>query len=868
MDFIIEKASRFFKVLPLTPRATQSCLELQKKFTYSNYNHYSKNNNNNNAKALEQVKIYACGLFDNTEFRFHINSYHIFLDNLKTFYPSGAKYVVNEKELPKCNKREIKIKPEWKIRDYQEPIIEYLISDKPKDKFIGIQTGKGKALALNELIKTPYGWKRMGDMSVGDEIIAKNGSTTFVTGVYPQEKKQLYKVTFVDGREIECCGEHLWRVYYINTTTHKRWRVVDTLEVLRLISMPNPRVYIDLCEAQDTEDVILPLHPYLLGVLLGDGSISTFTPTICTPDQFIIDEIKKVLPESYEIVRNKTLEEKCPIYRLVPIERKRKVNAISDSIKDLDLNNARSYNKFIPAQYLLASKQQRLDLLQGLLDTDGTVNTLESGGSISYSTVSERLAKDVQQLVWSLGGIASISAKQTSYTYLNEKKLGRPSFTVNIRYKKPSELFRLPKKKERTNDNNQYAANLKLRVKSVVPTKVEHSQCISIAHPDKLFVTTNYIVTHNTFCSLVGVSKLGYRTIIIVEGGLITKWASDILKVLDIPSKRTLCVRGSQQLKGLISLAGTKEFEDIDIILLSNNTLQDWITIHETLSHEKDIDIGYGVHPELFYERLQIGHRLIDEVHKKFHFNYKQDLYTNTHHITSLSATLFSYDKKQEGYYNIAYPKEERYKAGEIDKYCKSFAVVYRIDKEKKIRTKEFGREEYSHLAFEKSILKNKELKNNYFNLIVETLYEGYIPNYKEGNKAAIYVSTTNLATELVDFLKRKFPNKTVERYVSTLKDPYKNLLDPDIRVSTLGSGGTGHDIIGLTDTILTIAIMSLQANVQVFGRTRFIEDRDTRFYFFNCTNVKSHMKYLDLKSKLMKEIAKTYDILNYNKEL
>lgn len=236
--------------------------------------------------------------------------------------------------------------------------------------------------------------------------------------------------------------------------------------------------------------------------------------------------------------------------------------------------------------------------------------------------------------------------------------------------------------------------------------------------------------------------------------------------------------------------------------------------------------------------------------------------------MTSLSATLFSYDKQQEGYYEIAYPKSERYKAGEVDKYCKSYAVVYRIDKEKKIKTKEFGREEYSHLAFEKSILRNKELKYNYFNLIVEIMYEGYIPNYKPGNKIAIYVSTTDLATELVNFLKRKFPDKTVERYVSTLKDPYKNLLDPDIRVSTLGSGGTGHDIIGLTDTILTIAIMSLQANVQVFGRTRFIEDQDTRFFFLNCVNIKAHMKYLDLKSKLMKEIAKGYDILNYSKEL
>lgn len=861
MNFIVEKGSRFFKVKPLTKEARELCVELQKRFIHRNFATYKKGVNT----PPPAVKLYACALFDEQEFRFHINSFHIFKDLVKSKFGNNDTVTTIDKPLPECDKREIPVKKEWEIFDYQVPIVEYLTSDSPKDKFIGIQTGKGKALALNELIKTPYGWKRMGDMSVGDEIIAKDGSTTFVTGVYPQEKKQLYKVTFVDGREIECCGEHLWRVYYINTTTHKRWRVVDTLEVLRLISMPNPRVYIDLCEAQDTEDVMLPLHPYLLGVLLGDGSISTLTPTICTPDQFIIDEIKKVLPESYEIVRNKTLEEKCPIYRLVPIERKRKVNAISDSIKDLDLNNARSYNKFIPAQYLLASKQQRLDLLQGLLDTDGTVNTLESGGSISYSTVSERLAKHVQQLVWSLGGIASISSKQTSYTYLNEKKLGRPSFTVNIRYKKPSELFRLPKKKERTNDNNQYAANLKLRVKSVVPTKVEHSQCISIAHPDKLFVTTNYIVTHNTFCSLVGVSKLGYRTIIIVEGGLVTKWASDILKVLDIPAKRTMCVRGSLQLKGLISLAKTREFNDIDVILLSNSTLQDWITMHETLAHEKDIDIGYGIHPEFFYEHLKIGHRLIDEVHKKFHFNFKQDLYTNTHRVTSLSATLFSYDKQLEGFYEIAYPKQDRYKAGAIDKYSKSFAVLYRANNPKLLRVKENGREEYSHNAFERSILRNKEMRNNYFSLILETLYDGYIPNYKEGNKAVIYVSSTDFATELVNYLKNHFKDKSVKRYVSTLKDPYENLLDPDIRVSTLGSGGTGHDIKGLTDNILTISIMSLQANVQVFGRTRFIKDQDTRFYFFNCLDVKAHLKYLDLKEKLMLELAKTFDILNYN---
>lgn len=369
-----------------------------------------------------------------------------------------------------------------------------------------------------------------------------------------------------------------------------------------------------------------------------------------------------------------------------------------------------------------------------------------------------------------------------------------------------------------------------------------------------------------TFCSLYGVAALGYRTIVIVEGGLVSKWASDILKVLDIKAKRTLCVRGGNQLRGLIGMAGTKELEGIDVILLSSTTLQDWITMHETMvtSDPKTRDIGYGIEPEDFYEKLEIGHRLIDEVHKKFHFNYKQDLYTNTHLVTSLSATLFSYDKVLEGFYEIAYPSVERYKAGEIEKYAKSTAVIWNMQRGRKVKTKNYGRSSYSHNAFEDSVLKNREFTANYFEMIAETLDIGYIKHYKDKNKAAVYVASVDMATKLTEYLRKRFPDKSVERYVGSLGDPYANLLDPDIRVTTLGSGGTGHDIIGLTDTVLTVAIMSLQANIQVFGRLRFIPDQDTRFYYFNCHDIESHMKYHGLKAKLMKERAASYDIVQY----
>ena len=399
---------------------------------------------------------------------------------------------------------------------------------------------------------------------------------------------------------------------------------------------------------------------------------------------------------------------------------------------------------------------------------------------------------------------------------------------------------------------------------SVKPTKVERSQCISIAHPDRLYVTTNFVVTHNTYCSLRGVSEAGLRTAIVVEGGMVTKWGKDVLKVLDIKAKNTLCVRGGNQLRGLIGMAGSKELEKVDVILISGNTLQDWITTHETLADRTNKDVGYGIEPSEFYEKLEIGHRLIDEVHKRFHFNFKQDLYCNAQMVTSLSATLFSYDKTMENFYEIAYPKAERYDGGELDKYIKTYAVMWRPQKGRRIKATEYGRSTYSHIAVEKSIMRNKPLMDNYFEMIAETLEQGYVPNYKEGNKAAVFVASTDMATALVKFLRVRFPKYSCERYASSTGDPYDNLMDPDLRVTTLGSGGTGHDMPGLTDTILTVGIMSLQANIQVLGRLRFIPDQDTRFYYMTCLDLEAQMRYHGLKMKLMEERAKSFEIMDY----
>lgn len=366
-----------------------------------------------------------------------------------------------------------------------------------------------------------------------------------------------------------------------------------------------------------------------------------------------------------------------------------------------------------------------------------------------------------------------------------------------------------------------------------------------------------------TFTSLCGVVEHGYRTIVILNAGLMKQWAEAIYENLDIPKNRTMSITGSKQLKGAIELAKTKAWNSIDLVLMSNTTYQNWISEYESLATEKFRDLGYGIDPEDFYEHMGIGHRIIDETHMKFHLNFKQDLYTNTHVCTSLSATLFSYDKEMESYYLLAYPMKERYNGGEVKKYTKSFAIMWFPHVKRKYKTTERNRNTYSHNAFEKSILKDSSFAQNYAELIAETLELGYFKNYKEGNKAAVYVSSIEMATFITKYLSQRFPDKSCKRYVSL--DPIENLHEPDLRVTTLGSAGTGHDVRGLTDTILTVGIMSLQSNIQVFGRTRFIPDQDTRFYYFNCLDIEKHMRYHQLKVELMEKRAKSFGIIRYN---
>lgn len=386
--------------------------------------------------------------------------------------------------------------------------------------------GSGKAQPLDALIKVPGGWSTMGAMTIGTEVIAKDGSVTKVNAIYPQGQKEIFKITFSDGRSTECCADHLWNITRPKKPNQHFKETVSTKQLIeyKKTASLRDRLYIDLIDSEQNNDIELPIDPYLLGVFLGDGCGRSVTPTITTPDEFIVNEISSLLPLGNKLIK-RIYKDKCPSYGIIKTEYNS--NIFKKFLIDNNLFYKMSYDKFIPEIYLHASTKQRLHLLQGLLDTDGTIDTQ---GTVSFISSSELLSLGVQYLVRSLGGLASVSIKHPNYTYLGQKLQGRLAYQVNIRYKKQSELFRLPKKKDRTNDNNQYAANLKLRIDKIESIGFKEAQCISIDNSDHLYITDQFIVTHNTFTSLALTNMLDVDIVIVIcpKAALIKVWQESI----------------------------------------------------------------------------------------------------------------------------------------------------------------------------------------------------------------------------------------------------------------------------------------------------------------------------------------------------
>lgn len=362
---------------------------------------------------------------------------------------------------------------------------------------------RGRAQPYDSQILTPDGFRALGSLEVGDLVVGSDGLPTPVIGIYPQGRKQVYRITTQDGASTLACGEHLWTVRTPEDKRRNRTRVLETREMIgRLRRGRIRRFELPVVSAVELMPQSVPMDPYALGLLLGDGCLTTSTtPSFTTADPQLADELQARLPE----VELQQKDEINYVLRRAGGGGRGGVitaNPVTEILRALGLAGTRSSTKFVPQQYLQNSATRRLALLQGLLDADGgPVSQDGRTCRVHYCTTSPRLRDDVLFLVRSLGGVAYWRTRPAEGRSPGLAD-GRPvpfrhdAYVVDIRLPAGLPPFRLIRKRD-AYDTAGGGRPMRF-IDSIEPVGEQDTMCIQVAAADSLYVTDDFLVTHNT----------------------------------------------------------------------------------------------------------------------------------------------------------------------------------------------------------------------------------------------------------------------------------------------------------------------------------------------------------------------------------
>ena len=445
----------------------------------------------------------------------------------------------------------------------------------------------GKAQPLDAPVLTPTGYVPMGEVLPGSHVVGADGKPKRVLAVFPQGAKPVFRVRFTDGATVECCDEHLWF-----TTTRVESRRPGARGSVKPLSEIRKSLFVagEPDRLNHRIPVVAPIEfaplgrplllpPYLLGLLLGDGSFRNINVRFDGAEADLHDRLASHLPSCDTVsvdgitasIRRKnteptekmqqvlvaiaaaseqgvaptilelgsTIGASVPLLhdRLIRLKAKGLVTWESQKKRTLRLTESgrlqqarsadpvrrsktrvalehyglyglNSLEKFIPNDYLYATVEERLDLLRGLLDTDGHV-VVPGGQLVEFSTSSARLAEGVIWLVRSLGGLVSHRERVTAYVYRGERRTGAPAHRIRISF--PNGIIPVSSKKHLARWNPNAEKFLGRFIESVEPAGEKPCQCILVDADDHLYVTSDFVVTHNTAYCLNVATHVGCR---------------------------------------------------------------------------------------------------------------------------------------------------------------------------------------------------------------------------------------------------------------------------------------------------------------------------------------------------------------------
>lgn len=415
----------------------------------------------------------------------------------------------------------------YHLLPHQEVGIKFLLER--NGAILADEMGVAKGEVLTNELFTPYGRKKMGDIKVGDEVIGSNGKPTKVEGVFPLGKKPIYRVTFNDGYYLDVTDEHFWEVSSTNNGYNQNNRQIKkyVLDVNQMLDEngfieekhANGRAYkistyykkangdskwqipiVKPIEFNINEE--LPIDPYFLGVCLGDGHFTR--------------DINSVKIELHQNDFHEILSQFINNENIYVGDTTMSVQLqLNESLTEMSLNGTRSHTKFIPAKYKYTTIENRIAIMQGLMDTDGCCVLSEKGTfkGAEFTSVSEQLVDDLAEIIHSLGGIVRKSKGQGKYIKNGIEHICKEYFKLNIKFNDINP-FRLKRKADKFQFPTKYKVGR--YIKNIEYIGEQEAQCIRVSAEDHLYVSEHAIVTHNTLTAIVAALHTRYKRILVI----------------------------------------------------------------------------------------------------------------------------------------------------------------------------------------------------------------------------------------------------------------------------------------------------------------------------------------------------------------
>lgn len=707
----------------------------------------------------------------------------------------------------------------------QRDCIEKMLNNTSNKLTIELKPGTGKQEPYSRKIPTPTpeGFTRMGDLKVGDYVFSRDGNPTQVIDIFEQGEKDVYKITFQDGRIALCGAEHLWTV---KTFKNGIWKTVTTKDMINDFRRVSPwklshgredpynyKYYIPICQPVQYPHRDVPVDPWVLGCFIGNGCCTLPALTISSPDEWVPEKIAEIYGFGVKLQ-----SPKYNPYRYVFYNKETGgLIHTKDFFKDIpEICGHYSYEKTIPDIYLYNDPDTRLNLLRGLMDTDGSIKWNGGRYNTTYTSTSKKLLEQIRWIVQSFGfgACIMIDSRKDKYT---------TGYCGNLTFRIPNEvkhcLFSYPPKLKLAEDAVKHKQeNLygDLLIRNIELSHREKCRCIMVDNSEHLYLTEDFIVTHNTFIATYATSKLQMKPLVIAPTTLLkNQWVEEFegcgiprediaTRIWDAPSKK-LCV--------------------VTVSSIELDLGKDW---------EKLMDV---------IRQSAFGIKIVDEAHLHLKGVLKLDAICNIKHNWYLSATLGRSDIEEDNILNRALLDAERFIGNAIyEEYQKEYVNIYTQD----IYYYPSNRLCNDHFKYgTKGLIKATyyrmlmDYKHGYpfLNNIKRMIRIAYSTKTYEG-KILVLVPLLDVITRLKEELSRdpwfdKFNIVTVD---GSLPLPVKRraLEEGDLILTTTMSVGTGTDIKNLACVINFDQAASSIILEQVCGRLR---DRGKECWFFDITD-------------------------------